>query len=282
MKILIAGCGYLGSRLAARLLEEKHTVWGLRRDVSSLEKLKAFGFTPVAIDLNDTAALSSLPQATHAVLCQAPSRPSDNYRKTYVEATRRFFDAVAPFSLHRALFISSTSVYAQENGGWVDELTKPDSGSYASVDAEQKASLLLEAERVAKERGAIVLRLSGIYGPGRNRLEALKSGRWVPPMTDAFTNRIHVEDAVSAIAFLLEKGKGGEIYLASDEMPTPQKEFASWLCAEVGITVPVPSSETGQKGKRCSNRKLKAAGFKFVYPTFREGYAPLLAQSAAV
>jgi nucleoside-diphosphate-sugar epimerase len=132
--------------------------------------------------------------------------------------------------------------------------------------------MLLKTEEAVLKSGqpAIILRLSGIYGPGRNRILSIKEGRVKPVLSGTFMNRIHVDDVVSAIVLLLNKGVPGEIYLASDDQPCTEREFYMWLKVQ-GLV-----NDEGPKGKKCTNRKLKSIGWKLSYPSYLQGYTALL------
>ena len=191
-------------------------------------------------------------------------------------------------SLRKLIFISSTSVYSTQDGSWVDEATDPMAGKHGDREATENARSLLNAEASVLSSGhpSVVLRLSGIYGEGRNRVKSILEGRIKPAFSDIYMNRIHSADIVRSIRLLLEKGAPGEIYLGSDDSPSTQKEFYSWVFER--LAMPLPSAaETespnvhGQSNKRISNKKLKELGLKLRYPSFKEGYAPLIAEIAS-
>ncbi len=262
--------------LGERLISSGHEVWGLRRSSPALNELEKKNIKPVKADLSTPETLKYLPLVDQVVLCQAPSGKGDDYRTTYCEGTQNILNALSENMPDKLIFISSTSVYSAKDGRWVDEKTDPRAGGIAA----EEANLLLKAEELALESApSIVFRLGGIYGPGRNRLEALKTGRLKPSFSDAFVNRIHAEDAAAGIELLLKKGRIGEIYLGVDDDPCTQKEFYEWICEKL----PIPKIEDGPvknieriSNKRCSNRKIKELGLKLKYPTFREGYESLM------
>lgn len=279
MKILIAGCGYVGSALGRSLSQKGHEVFGVRRQWS--ENGLNEPFQKIAADLHDPASLSALPKADAVVFCQAPKHKVENYRDTYFQGTMnllRTFDQTAP---QRIIFISSTSVYGVTDGSWVDELTEP-GGNFETQEDAQNAQWLLNAENLVLASGipGIIFRLGGIYGPGRHRLRLIKEGKMKPSFTDLYTNRIHRDDIVGGLELLLEKGKAGEVYLGVDDDPATQDTFYSWLYEKLHLPKPpvVESAKLTAHGsnKRCSNRKIKALGLQLKYPTFREGYAELL------
>lgn len=273
MKILIAGCGYLGKTLGRLLASKGNEVWGLSRNPKGLEEL---GIKPLAADLLKKETLAGLPYVDYVVLAQAPSEPEDNYARTYVEGTRNLLKAIKGKKIKKVVLISSTRVYGTAKGnedGWVDETTVPEL-------SDEGAKSLLESEKVALARGGIVFRLGGIYGPGRNRIEAIRSGKLVPELTDTYVNRIHVDDAARGIELLLEKGEPGQVYLGVDDYPSTQREFYSWLLSRMGIQAPtggelkpLPHRATN---KRCSNAKVKKLGFGIKFPDYKSGYSDLI------
>lgn len=280
MKTVIAGCGYVGTALYKNLALEGHEVVAFRRDIASLE---AAGFEAHSADFTKPETMKYLPSAAYAVFAQAPSKETDDYETTYLRATENLLAALKEKISKHVILISSTSVYGQRDGSWVDETTDPKINGYETEEAAKKAAILLQSEKRVLDAGGIVLRLGGIYGLGRHRLAALKSGKMKAVPSDAWINRIRVEDIVAAIRILMEKGKPGEIYLGVDDRPSTQKEFYYWLAAELGIPLAEeePASGPHASNKRCSNKKLKSLGFRPRFPTFREGYAELVKAVAA-
>ena len=294
MKVLIAGCGYVGTLLGQELAKSGHEVWGLRRDFMALRELEKTGIRPIQANLLSSDTLKKLPAVDYVVMCQAPSKKNDDYNATYYEGTKNLLAALPPAgggsasggkgACRKLLFISSTSVYSTQDGSWVDESTDPLTGKHGDREATENAKTLLSAEALVLSGAhpAMVLRLSGIYGEGRNRVKSILEGRIRPVLSDMYMNRIQVTDIVRAIRLLLEKGSPGEIYLGSDDSPCTQKEFYSWVFERLSMPVPpAGDGETshfhGQSNKRVSNKKIKELGLKLRYPSFKEGYASLIA-----
>lgn len=284
MKILIAGYGYVGTALGQKLASSGTEVWGLRRNTRALNPAALEGVKLLEADLLSPDSLLDLPAVDAIVFCQAPSRETDDYMKTYAQATRNLLAAYEARLPQKIVFISSTSVYPTQDGSWVDEKTDPASGVYSSAQARLSAKALLLAERAVLSSGvpSVVFRLTGIYGPGRHRLRALKEGKMKPSFSEIYTNRIHRDDIVSGVALLLEKGAPGEIYIGVDDQPSTQKEFYSWVCEK--IKIPAKAEGAGEarthvSNRRFSNAKIKALGLHLKYGTFREGYADLLCEA---
>lgn len=292
MRIVIAGCGYLGRVLGLGYLKEGHAVLGLRRDPAAVEALRAEGLNAAAADLlePDTYPLAAL-GADLVVLCQAPSRRSDGYGVTYAAACESFGRWAVSHEVRRIVFVSSTSVYGDLGGEWIDETVDPLASGKHSAEARAKAEDLLRAERSILGSGvsACVVRSAGIYGPGRNRIAAVR-GAQVPAATkgESYTNRIHVEDLAAAVRVVADKGAPGEVYIASDGSPSTQGDFYDWLFGRLGVrrlfdgclytedqaVRPV----RGEANKRCRNDKLRALGWTPRYPSYKEGYEHLITQ----
>lgn len=270
LRVLIAGCGYLGSALAAGLAAAGHEVTALRRRPAGLPP----GVRPVAADLGDPASLRALPGPFDAVVYAAApgGRSEAAYRAVYADGIANLLAAVR---CERFLLTSSTSVYGQDAGEWVDEASAAEPRGFTG-----RAVLAGEVLARARHPAACALRLGGLYGPGRTRLlRAARSGglayQAAPPR---YTNRIHRDDAAGALAHLLLRPALAPVYLGVDCEPAAEETLQRWLAARVGGAPPRPRGETPEgAGKRCSNRLLLGAGYRFLFPTFREGYGALAA-----
>lgn len=273
MRVLIAGCGDVGGVLAARLLERGHGVFALRRTVAAL----APGPRPVAADLTRPETLEAIPEGIDAVVYSAAA---DGYREAAYRGA--YVDGVENLCalLHRRgepverfLFVSSTSVYGQDDGGWVDETSPTEPASFSG-------RLVLEGERraAAGPWAGVAVRFGGIYGPGRNRLlERVHQGAPCAADPPAYTNRIHRDDCAGVLAFLLEHPHPEAVYLGVDDDPAPQCQVMDWLADRLGVPHP-PRAAAGtpaRGNKRCRNRRLREAGYRLIYPSYREGYLAL-------
>lgn len=279
-EVLIAGCGYVGTALGWRLAAEGHVVWGLQR---RREPLPA-GIRPLHADLTDPETLGTVPAGLDFVFFTAAPGGFDDgeYRAIYVDGLRHLLDALRGKDQHprRVFFTSSTAVYAQSDGQWVDEDSPTEPEHFPGLR-------MLEAERLLLDGPfpATVLRLGGVYGPGRGRLiERVRQGDAVctegPPV---YTNRIHRDDCAGALQHLMRLPHPDGLYVGVDHEPAGESTVMQWLAAAVGLPPPrvVKSPETLSRrprgNKRCRNTKLVESGYLFQYPTFREGYASLLA-----
>jgi nucleoside-diphosphate-sugar epimerase len=288
-RCLIAGCGYVGAALAALLRDAGHDVHGLKRQPVGLPD----GVAPLVADLADAnslaAAFATLPGPPDVVVYAAAADRGDDdaYRRAYAGGLRNVVAALRtpPACL---LFTSSTAVYAQDDGAWVDEAS-------ATEPRDFRGARMLEAEAVVASCGwpAASLRLGGIYGPGRTRLiDSVRSGRAaIRPGAPRYGNRIHRDDAAGALAHLIAQAFTGRAlaprYLGVDDEPSDEAVVLRWLAATLGVPEPpLRDDDAGARGgrsafnKRGSNALLRASGYAFRYPTFREGYAALIAATS--
>jgi len=274
-RVLIAGCGDLGRRVAQRLLARGDEVHALRRtppgDVSD-------GIRWHRGDLADPASLARLPtRITQLVFAPTPdARDAAAYRAVFVDGLRNVFGALDPGRLQRVLLVSSSAVYGEHHGGWVDEATAPAPPGF-------NGRILLEAEHwlAAQPVPGVALRLAGLYGPGRLQLiERLRSGRaTVPRALPHWANRMHVDDAASAIAHLLALDDPQPLYLGVDDTPLPLDLLYDHLAALAGAPRPAEgAAPAGVGSKRLCNARLRASGFVPAWPDARDGYATLLAK----
>jgi len=273
-KVLIAGCGDVGSRLATRLVANGHDVTGLRRSSFALP-----GVTALQGDVTDPATLH-LPVDLDAVfiILSPDGHDAEAYHRTYREGTRNLLAALTGQPLRHVFWVSSTSVYGQEDGSLVDENSPAEA-------ATTTAKVLLESEALVQASAwpATIVRCSGLYGPGRLRLlRWVESGRPVQADPPQWTNRLHVEDAAGILAFLLEGALSGvtleQVYIATDNVPAAQHEVLDWLADHMGLPrVAHLESPGGKRNKRLSNERLKQLGYQWQHPGYREGYGNVLA-----
>jgi nucleoside-diphosphate-sugar epimerase len=290
MKCLIVGCGYVGLPLGAELVRQGREVFGLRR--SAADELKAAGIRPLVADITQPESFAKLPRDFDWVVnCVASGGGSaDAYRKIYLEGNRNLISWLAASPPKKFIYTSSTSVYGQNDGSVVTEKN-------SAEQVEETANVLVEAEKllltvVAEHKfPAVILRVAGIYGPGRGhrfkqflRGEARIEGdgaRWL--------NMIHRDDVVGCIIAALERGKPGEIYNAVDDEPVRQLKFFEWLTAELKRPLPpkIPADveirrKRSTTNKRVSNAKLRTElKYEFRFPDFRAAYAAEIAKWSA-
>ena len=261
--VLVAGAGDVGQRLARRLAGAGRETITLRRR----EAAPSPGIRALRADLATGDGLERLPRTLGAlVFCAAPDRRDEvAYRALYLDGLRRLLDAS---DAARVVFVSSTAVYAEDAGEWVDESTPPRPPAF-------NGQVLLDTETaLAAHPGGITLRLSGLYGPGRESL--LRRARAGEPGGHRWGNRIHVEDAAAALAHLLELETPRALYLGNDDHPARDAEVLAWVraCEGLPAVAPLPGPDTG---RRVNNARLRAEGWAPAFPDYRAGYGPLLA-----
>lgn len=273
---LIAGCGDLGTAVGLQLARQGHQVYGLRRRSVPLPP----PLRGLQADLTRPASLTGLPPAVDLLYYIAtPDRYDDAaYRAAYVDGLRNLLAALqrAGQAPRRLVLVSSTSVYGQTGGEWADEDSPTQPRGFSG-------RRLLEAEQLARASGipAVIVRFGGIYGPGRERLlRKVRAGAPSIAQPPLYTNRIHRDDCVRVLLHVAQERIPPGVYLAVDDAPCSQCELMEWLAGRLGLPAPtrIPSAPNGARAgnKRCRNAKLKATGFRFLYPSYREGYAALL------
>ncbi|PZW66937.1 nucleoside-diphosphate-sugar epimerase [Pseudomonas sp. URMO17WK12:I1] len=276
--VLIAGCGDVGGRLAVRLHEAGWQVHGLRRTVSELPT----GILPVAGDLHQADCPAQWPQGEldYLVYSAAASQHDEaGYRQAYVDGLRHVLSWLQARGQRpkRLIFVSSSGVYGQAGGEWVDERSPAQAQSYSG-------RIMREAEQLAWSSGvpATVVRLTGIYGPGREwLLKQVRMGYRVAVEPPLYGNRIHADDAAGLLAFLLQADLSGkaldDCYLGVDDEPAPLHQVVGWLREQLGVEHWAEDAAVRRSGsKRCSNARARALGWVPQYPSYREGYAAVL------
>jgi len=278
-KLLIVGCGDLGRRLAQRVKTDFSDIIGLRRSPAVPDE--AGGVSRyIALDVTQTGAFSALETLSPdvVVITMTPSAYTDEgYQRAYVDSCKQ----VCAFLKSRAapprlvVFVSSTRVYAQQAGERVDEQSPTAPTGFPGTR-------MLDAESVIRNSGLphIIVRFSGIYGPGRSRMiEQVRDGSVA--RQNVITNRIHADDCAGVIAHLIRRHKEGlpclPVYLASDSAPVFLAEVTSWLAGQLKVEAPTYNvASEAAPGKYCNNAALLATGFQFRYPDYRSGYRALL------
>lgn len=284
---LIVGCGYLGRVVATLLIDRGYRVFGTTRSPERAGVLAAAGIEPIVADVLDPQALAPLPSAEIALHCVGFDRQAGRpMRAVYVEGLRNVLDRLAG-RVGRLVYASSTGVYGQSDGGWVDE-TSPTEPASAS------GRVVLEAEGVVgsfrRQRGldAVILRYSGLYGPGRIlRRASLERGEPIAGDPDHWLNLIEIRDAAAcALAALEHPRPASPLYIASDDRPIRRAEFYGLVTDQLGL--PRPRFENPAEGSRegrrdASNKRVSNARIRseldvpLVYPDVATGLPAALA-----
>jgi nucleoside-diphosphate-sugar epimerase len=273
-KILMIGCGSLGTRIAESLYHQGHEVVGVRASRKQLPH----GMRTLQADVTQIATLSKLVTEMPEVIvyCIAATAQTDeNYNQHYVQGLKNVISTQSQNTrLQHVFFISSTRVYGQVTDAVLDETVSPEPSDFGG-------SRLLEAEQLLHQLPCqtTALRLSGIYGLGRLYLinMAKDLARW--PLTNSWTNRIHEDDASSFIAYLVQKSIHRQVlercYIVTDNQPVSQYEVLNWLASKMGLSTANHIPEITQ-GKRLSNARLQSTGYQLRYPDYKQGYLTLL------
>ena len=305
-RVLLAGCGDLGLRLAQRLLARGAEVWALRRHPPADEPLptglalqsekpapETSSNAPgsghctapsaslhhirwIQADLTRPETLNALPSGiTHVAYLPAPgSRDAAIYRTLFQEGLPALLAALDDTVLKRVLFISSTAVYGEHHGDWIDETTLANPAGF-------NGRILLDTERwlSAQPVSSVSLRLAGLYGPGRLQLiERIRSGSArAPQHPPHWANRIHIDDAAAAADHLLTLAQPDSVYLGSDDTPLPLHTLYGYLAELIHAPAPAEGPAPSNVGsKKLSNARLRASGWRPQWPDSRTGYAALL------
>ncbi|MFW7377470.1 MAG: SDR family oxidoreductase [Oligoflexus sp.] len=275
LKVLIAGLGYLGEALAEGLLKEGYQVWGLRRTAAATSHSQLH---IIAADLTDQSSLAQAQLPAVDVVFYMPAakhRDPQRYRQVYQQGLRNLLAALPQKPKH-LFYVSSTSVYGQNQGEWISEESpaKPDALTAQVIAA-------VEEEFIASDLPFTSLRFAGIYGPGRESFcQRVATGQeCLDADEQRYTNRIHRDDGVAACLHLLQIDKKADIYNIVDCDPASRNEVIRWMCQQLGRELPAVKDIAPHElraNKRVSNARLLATGFQFQYPSFREGYRELL------
>jgi nucleoside-diphosphate-sugar epimerase len=284
MAKLIFGCGYLGCRVGQRWLHAGHEVYAVTRAHQRAAELERLGFRPIVADVTERSTLGTLPAAETVLYAVGYDGSSGKaIGDVYARGLANALDSLGAEPA-RVIYISTTGVYGDAEGEWVDEQTpcRPSrEGGRASLAAEE----VLRAHRWQPR--SIILRLAGLYGPGRiPRRDALVAGEPIPAPAEGYLNLIHVDDAAAVVLAAEERARPPQLYLVSDSQPGQRGDYYRELARLLGAPPPrfvtppadAPASLRAAADKRISNRRmLEDLGVRLTYPSFREGLAAIVA-----
>ncbi len=288
-KCLVLGCGYVGTAVARRWLAEGKEVWGVSRNQETLSRIRAGNFHAIVAEVDSGEWHTQVPSTPDVVLNCVSSAGGglDGYRKSYLEGNRSLLEWSRRGEPRKIIYTGSTAVYPFSDGR---EVREEDAGGEDLADT---GALVLESERMLLEDEhlgprATVLRLAGIYGPGRHYLlDQLRRGdRVLPGRGDYFLNLIFLDDIVTAITAVAESGNSrGRSYNVSDGNPATKTEIVHWLADKLGIPAPTfdPDASGGRRMRinragSSPNRHVRIEriqneiGWNPQFPTFREGF----------
>ena len=265
MHHLIVGMGALGQQLARALLQDGQQVTGLRRTPMQVAGVQMLAQSVQQADLSAVLPI----QQVYVIL--TPDRyDAAGYRQAFIDTIEPLRQALSAHPIQRLYFISSTSVYGQDQGEWVDEQAPTHPRGH-------NGQVLLQAEQLWRHvypEQLVVIRPSGIYGAGRLRLiNWLRGGR--PVATQAWSNRIHSDDLVGFLAHLARQTSVQDCYIATDSQPIMQDELLAMLAAQLQLPM-VAREQAEVSGKRLSNMRLLQSGYRLRYPDSASGYQAVL------
>lgn len=294
MAKLIFGCGYLGKRVAERWKNSGHNVAIVTRSSERAQEFRRAGYQAIVADVTDAHSLHDLPKADTVLYSvgydRKSSTPGPTIEEVYAGGMRNVLAAIES-DVRRFVYISTTGVYGLGDGDWVDETTPTDpqrDGGRASLAAEQTL-----AAYPSRTHG-VVLRLAGLYGPGRIPfLNELRRGEPIPAVSTGYLNLIHVDDAAEVVVTagnsdpndLLTTNSGPRLYCVSDGQPVERGEYYSEVARQIGMPppsfiAPDPTSPRAQRAgssRRISNeRMLNELRITLAYPDYRAGLAASL------
>jgi len=268
-KILLVGCGDIGAAVATDLVAQGHQVSGLQRTVSD----GLAGVTMVNADLTKADRLASLSfDYDQLIYIVSPSTYDiDGYTAVFETAVNNLLEVLAQKAANVGIiFVSSTRVYGQSSGEWLteDSLTEPD---------DERGKIILAAEQrfLSFNQQSTIVRFSGIYGRSNHFLKQLKEGAAIQQQPRYFTNRIHRDDCIGVLTYLVNKkikvGLSQRVYLATDSEPVTRWDLANYLCEKFDYPPPMPLllEKGDDANKRLDNRRIKREGYRFKFNTYR-------------
>jgi len=287
---LIIGCGYLGQRAGVLIRRRGERVYGTVRSQRRAAEIAGLGIEPLVADVLEPDSMRGLPAAECILYCVGFDRSAGaSIRTVHVDGLENVLDCLSSGAT-RFVFASSTGVYGQTGGEWVDEETLPG-------PRHESGKLCLEAEeRVRAWAGegnpgssAIVLRFAGLYGPGRVvRRAMLERGEPIPGDPHKFLNLIHIDDAARAAVAALTTGEVNPIYVIADDRPVTRREYYSRVATLLGAPEPrfespqpgTPEATRDETNKRIANRRMRAElVLDLVYPDIMTGLPAALCSS---
>jgi nucleoside-diphosphate-sugar epimerase len=281
-RILVVGTGDIGGNLAQKLAKEGHEVIGVRRS----DKPVAEGVQVISADVADRESLTDLPDHCDIVVYSvaSPMFSKEGYHNYYVKGLKNVLKGIKGQTPKRIIFVSSSSVYHQMGGEWVDEQSETTPASFAGKE-------MLAAEEVLAKSDfpGTVVRFTGIYGPGRERMiQQARHGGYCDPEPEVWTNRIHRDDCLGVLELIIQKALADEAlddcYLATDNQPSTLFDVLEWMKDRIGDVD--PDKDVGEvsrrANRRCSNKRLLELGYTFKYSNYQDGYDVMLNEMGLV
>ena len=272
--LLIVGCGDLGQRVSALLDSNQWDITGVRRRPPAGNE----NINWVAADYSEAGSLDFAGQLRpdFVITSFTPTGMDlEGYQRGFADAAGNVLRGLGEHRPQHLLMVSSTRVYAESEGGWVDE-----SSPLSSTDARAQAIIAAEQAFLSSPVPTSVIRFGGIYGDPHGRLMSkIARGQIAPAQPVRYTNRIHRDDCAGFLVHLLQLSLAGTelaaAYNGIDDDPAPAHEVESWIAATLGCVIN-PGQQAGDirvsGHKRCSNALLRSTGYALRYPDYRTGY----------
>lgn len=269
MRVAIIGCGYVGSAVARRWQQQGLDVLVTTTRQERVEELRAIASQVEVLTGTESDRLKAVLFDRQIVLLCIASKRGASYEQTYLDTAKTIAQVLPHTSVEQLIYTSSCSVYGQHNGAWVTELMPPVPMTDNGKIIEQTEETLLSA--TAPQQQICILRLGGIYGPGRTleRIYSRAAGTTRPGKGEEATNWVHLSDIAGGIDWAKEKQLAGLYNLVQDEVLTVRKLIGE-MCDRHSLA-PVTwdeSQPSDRKNVRISNAKIKSTGYQFVHPSF--------------
>lgn len=275
MDVLLLGCGDIGTAIARHLLSTGGRPLAVRRNIAALPA----DIPALSLDYTDSDSLQALAGRAADVVVLTPTPPgrdAEGYRQGYLAPVKGLLSLWRDAPPQQLVYVSSTRVYGDRGGDWVDEESTLNPG-------DEQAEILCEAETLLLEshHEVCVVRFSGIYGrPPSRLLERIRRGDIVRRSPPHYSNRIHREDCVGFLLHLLQRPDRAPVYLASDDAPTLSFEVETWLARELGVKQPRETVAPPGASRRCRNSRMKKAGYRLKYSDYRAGYKAMITSTS--
>ena len=276
MQVLILGCGDIGTRVGLSLLYRGWCVVAARRNPDRLPAQ----FDRHKVNLTMPASWGALDAVAPDYVVVTPTPQSYDpagYQAGFATSARTLASQKWIARCRRVIWVSSTRVYRESEGGWVDE------NSPLNLDEAQAGSMIAGEAAIRRAATATIIRPAGVYGDPEGMLMRRVQAGQGGATGALYGNRIHREDLARLIVHCIDLDAAGQsvppTVVGADHDQTPIHEIEDWLADQIGVTLTRPSDPSPLRAhRRCRNALLERIGFKLTYPTWREGYKRSLGQ----
>lgn len=273
--VLFIGCGDIAIRCAKILKQQTVTMLGVRRNVKQLPAWLPSQSASV-LNPSDLEFITTSRADTIIYSLSAASFDEKSYTEAYLTGLKNIISSMNESCLRKLIFVSSTSVYHQNDDSWVDETSETRPKRF-------NGQIMLEAEKLVRQTNiGTCVRFSGIYGPGRlSMIDRVRHGPCASEDSNRYTNRIHAEDCAGMLAHLVFQPSVPEVLLGTDSQPAYLVDVENFIASELGIQKSFDSNadhmtRRGAGSKRCNNQRLLDTGYALKYPDYRAGYKKMI------